>query len=92
MRPKVLKTDRDHKAALAHVEQLMARTGPDEAELKLWSLLAEKFEEEHSLPRPRPETAQAADIRVIPLKTADFKNQLCGVRGAGGHSPGDQPR
>ena len=47
MKPKVIKTERDHKAALAYVEQLMAQAKPDEAELELWSLLVEKYEEEH---------------------------------------------
>ena len=45
MKPKVLKTDRDHKAALAHVEQLLAQPSPDAAELELWALLVEKYEE-----------------------------------------------
>ncbi|MDI1251036.1 MAG: hypothetical protein PSV13_19395 [Lacunisphaera sp.] len=47
MKPKVLKTERDYKAALAYVEQVMARARPDEAELELWSLLVENYEETH---------------------------------------------
>lgn len=49
MKPKVIKTDRDYKAALAHVEALMGKSSPDEAELELWALLVEKYEEEHFL-------------------------------------------
>ena len=47
MKPKVLKTDRDYRAALDHVGALMDQPAPDEAELELWSLLVEKYEEEH---------------------------------------------
>jgi HTH-type transcriptional regulator/antitoxin HigA len=47
MKPRVLKTERDHQAALAHVESLMDKSSPDGAELELWSLLVEKYEEEH---------------------------------------------
>ena len=46
MQPKVLKTDREYKAALDYVEQLMAQDSPDEAELELWSLLVEKYEDD----------------------------------------------
>lgn len=63
MKPKVLKTERDYKAALACVERLMDQPSSDEAELELWSLLVEKYEEEHfpmatsdptwSIPPPR---------------------------------------
>jgi HTH-type transcriptional regulator/antitoxin HigA len=54
MKPKVLKTERDYKAALAHVGRLMDQTSPDEDELELWSLLVEKFEDEH-FPIPTPD-------------------------------------
>lgn len=47
MKPKVLKTDHDHKAALAYVERLMDQSAPAEAELDLWSLLVENYEETH---------------------------------------------
>jgi len=45
MKAKVLKTDRDYKAALAYVERLMDQPLPDEAELDLWSFLVENYEE-----------------------------------------------
>lgn len=63
MKPKVLKTDRDHKAALAYVEQLMAQARPDEAELELWSLLVEKYEEEH-FPIATPDPIEAIRFRM----------------------------
>jgi len=63
MKPEVLKTARDHTAALAHVEALMNRTDPDEAELELWSLLVEKYEEEH-FPIEAPDPIEAIRFRM----------------------------
>ena len=63
MKPKVLKTERDYKAALAYVEQLMAQSAPDEAELELWSLLVEKYEEEH-FPIATPDPIEAIRFRM----------------------------
>jgi HTH-type transcriptional regulator/antitoxin HigA len=63
MKPKVLKTDRDHQAALAHVEALMDKASPDEAELELWSLLVEKYEEEH-FPIATPDPIEAIRFRM----------------------------
>lgn len=45
MKAKGLKTDREYKAALAYIERLMDQSTPDEAELDLWSLLVENYEE-----------------------------------------------
>lgn len=63
MKPKVLKTERDYKAALAYVEQLMAQAKPDEAALELWSLLVEKYEEEH-FPVATPDPIEAIRFRM----------------------------
>ncbi|MDD2764512.1 MAG: hypothetical protein PHE83_11110 [Opitutaceae bacterium] len=63
MKPKVLKTERDYQAALAHVERLMDQPSPDEAELELWSLLVEKYEEEHS-PIATPDPIEAIRFRM----------------------------
>ena len=63
MNPKVLKTARDHRAALAHVETLMNRPDADEAELELWSLLVEKYEEEH-FPIEAPDPIEAIRFRM----------------------------
>ena len=63
MRPKVLKTDREYKAALAHVEQLMEHDAPDEDELELWSLHVENYEEAH-FPINAPDPIEAIRIRM----------------------------
>ena len=63
MKPKVIKTGRDYRAALAHVESLMAKSSPDEAELELWSLLVEKYEEEH-FPIAAPDPIEAIRFRM----------------------------
>ena len=63
MKPKVLKTERDYQAALAHVESLMDKPSPDEAELELWSLLVEKYEEEH-FPIAAPDPIEAIRFRM----------------------------
>ena len=63
MQPKVLKTEREYKAALAHVEQLMDQDAPDEDELELWSLLVENYEEEH-FPIAAPDPIEAIRFRM----------------------------
>ena len=63
MKPKVLKTERDYKAALAHIEQLMAQVSPDETELELWSLLVENYEEER-FPIATPDPIEAIRFRM----------------------------
>lgn len=63
MKAKALKTEHDYKAALAHVEQLMAQSSPDEAELELWSLLVEKYEEDH-FPVATPDPIEAIRFRM----------------------------
>ena len=63
MKPKVLKTDREYKAALAHVETLMDKASADETDLELWSLLVEKYEEEH-FPIAAPDPVEAIRFRM----------------------------
>jgi HTH-type transcriptional regulator/antitoxin HigA len=63
MKPKVLKTGRDYKAALAHVERLMNQPSPDQADLELWSLLVEKYEEER-FPIATPDPIEAIRFRM----------------------------
>ena len=66
MKPKVIKTERDYNAALAHIEALMDMASPDEAELELWSLLVEKYEEEH-FPIAAPDSSKVpARVRSYP--------------------------
>lgn len=63
MKAKVLKTDREHKAALAYIERLMDQSSPDEAELELWSLLVENYEETH-FPISKPDPVEAIRFRL----------------------------
>lgn len=58
MKPKVIKTEEEYEAALAHLETLMeAEPGsPEEEELVLLSMLVEQYEDEHypiDPPNPR---------------------------------------
>lgn len=69
MKAKVLKTAREHKAALAYIERLMDQPLPDEAELELWSLLAENYEETH-FPVAKPDPVDAIRFR---MEQADAK-------------------
>ena len=73
MKPKVLKTDRDYKSALTYVGRLMDRPSPDEAELELWSLLVENYEEAH-FPIATPDPIEAIRFRLdqAGLQTADL--------------------
>lgn len=63
MKPKVIKTEREYKAAVTHLEALMDRPSPDTAELELWSLLVEKYEEEH-FPIATPDPIEAIRFRM----------------------------
>ena len=49
MKPRVVKTEKDLEAALSRIEQLMDATpgSAAEAELELWSVLVEKYEEDN---------------------------------------------
>lgn len=77
MKPKVLKTTRDYQAARAHVEALLAQASPDEDELELWSLLVEKYEEEH-FPIAAPDPIEAIRFRMDQsgLSPADLQPYL----------------
>ena len=68
MKPKVLKTTADHQAALARIERLMdAPAGsPAEAELELWGVLVEKYEEEH-FPVAPPDPVAAIEFRMAQM-------------------------
>ena len=65
MKPKVIKTKREYAAALARVEALMdAKPGsPKEEELELWSLLVERYEQEH-FPIDVPDPVEAIKFRM----------------------------
>lgn len=65
MKPKVLKTEADYQEALAYVETLMdAQPGSLEVEeLELFSILIEKYEEEH-YPIDLPDPIAALEFRM----------------------------
>ena len=65
MKPKVIKTKAEYKAALSKVETLMdAAPGSDtEADLELWSLLVENYEREH-FPIDSPDPVEAIRFRM----------------------------
>jgi HTH-type transcriptional regulator/antitoxin HigA len=77
MQAKALKTERDYKAALAHIERLMAQSSPDEAELELWSLLVGKYEEDN-FPIATPDPIEAIRFRMeqAGLRPADLRPYL----------------
>ena len=63
MKAKVLKTDREYKTALAYIERLMDQSTPDEAELELWSMLVENYEEAR-FPIAKPDPVEAIRFRL----------------------------
>lgn len=65
MFPKIIKTEAEHEAALAHVETLMDAVpgSAAEAELEVWSVLIEKYEDEH-FPIARPDPVTAIEFRM----------------------------
>lgn len=65
MKPKILKTKEDYKEALTRVESLMdAKPGTaKEEELELWSLLVERYEQEH-FPIDLPDPVEAIKFRM----------------------------
>lgn len=68
MKPKIIKTDEEHEAALAYLESLMdAEPGSfQEAELELWSLLVEDYEKER-FPIENPDPIEAIRFRMDQL-------------------------
>ena len=65
MKLKILKTDDDYQTALARLESLMdAKPGSTkEEELELWSLLVERYEQEH-FPIEMPDPVEAIKFRM----------------------------
>jgi HTH-type transcriptional regulator / antitoxin HigA len=65
MKPKILKTPEEYAAALARVENLMdARPGSArEADLELWSMLVERYEQE-KFPIDIPDPIEAIKFRM----------------------------
>jgi len=79
MKPKIIKTEAEHTAALARVDKLMdAKPGsPQAAELELWTLLVEKYEDEH-FPIDPPSPVEAIRFRMEQegLSRADMTRYL----------------
>ena len=77
MKPKILKTEAEYNAALAKVESLMdANPGSkQEEELELWSLLVERYEQEHH-PIDFPDPIEAIRFRMEQegLRQKDLEN------------------
>lgn len=75
MKPKVIKTEEDYQQALEHVAGLMdAKPGTaKEADLELWALLLEKYEEKE-FPIDPPDPIEAIHFRMdqMGLKPADL--------------------
>ncbi|MGC9523898.1 MAG: ImmA/IrrE family metallo-endopeptidase [Anaerolineae bacterium] len=65
IRPKVLKTEADYEAALAHIEALMDATpgSPEEEELEVFGLLVEDYERRH-YPIDLPDPIEAIKFRM----------------------------
>ncbi len=65
MKPKIIKTEEEYTEALARVESLMdAKPGTaKEEELELWSLLVERYEQEH-FPIDMPDPVEAIKFRM----------------------------
>lgn len=65
MKPKILKTEKEYKAALKLVDGLMdaAPGTPDEEDLELWSLLVEEYERRH-FPMDAPDPIEAIKFRM----------------------------
>lgn len=65
MKPKVIRNDADHEAALAHLETLMNAIpgSPEEEDLELFSILIEKYEEER-FPIELPDPIEAIKFRM----------------------------
>lgn len=68
MTPKPIKSAAEHTAALARVESLMdaAPGSAAETELEVWSILIEKYEEEH-FPVSAPDPIAAIEFRMEQL-------------------------
>lgn len=74
--PRIIKTESDYETALAHVATLMdaAPGSAAEAELEVWALLVEKYEETR-FPIPAPDPISAIKFRMeqLGLSRADLE-------------------
>ncbi len=65
MKAKILRTEEEYEAALAHVSDLMNAKpdSPEEDELELWAMLVEQYEEKH-FPIDPPDPIDAIKFRM----------------------------
>ena len=65
MQPKILKTEKEYESALEIVSELMDASpgSPEEDSLDIWSLLVEKYEDEH-YPIDPPDPIEAIKFRM----------------------------
>jgi len=65
MKPKVLKAEADYEEALDHIETLLgcAPGSPEQQELELFSVLIERYEDEH-YPIGLPDPIEAIKFRM----------------------------
>ncbi|MFZ9937377.1 MAG: helix-turn-helix domain-containing protein [Luteolibacter sp.] len=65
MKPKIIKTEEEYLRALGRIETLMDASAGSakEEELELWSLLVEKYEDEH-FPIDLPDPVEAIKFRM----------------------------
>lgn len=81
MRPKVLKTEKEHQQALKRIEALWdAPKGSSRAEeLELWASLVETYEQTHH-PIPEPDPIEAVKFRMeqLGLRPTDLGKYLGG--------------
>lgn len=79
MKPKVIRNEKEYKAALAHVDKLMdaAPGSAKEEALDLWALLVEKYEEQH-FPIDTPDPVEAIRFRMEQqgLRPADLQRYV----------------
>ena len=77
MKPKVLKTEKDYKLALARIESLVEGGRANEAELELWAVLVEKYEEgRYPIGTPDPIEAIRFRMEQAGLQPADMQRYL----------------
>jgi HTH-type transcriptional regulator/antitoxin HigA len=79
MKPKVLKTKSDYETALREVESRMDATpgSREEAELELWALLTETYENEH-FAIEAPDAVEAIRFRMeqLGLRKSDLRTYM----------------
>jgi HTH-type transcriptional regulator/antitoxin HigA len=75
MKPRIIRTEKDYEVALKHMESLKdaAPDSAEEEDLELWSLLVDRYEQEH-FPIENPDPVEAIKFRMdqLGLKQKDL--------------------